>query len=140
MPTLCAPPPPSPLLCSVPYSLSLPSYLLFTTYGGVRFSAVNNKSWYPVVHNFWCCPLAFCAQITCTMGYPLVCRAQLLLLWVLDRWFRPGWRDGRALPGRILFVSVGFYGHAMPLLSLAEEMAERQGQATTCNISNALRG
>lgn len=42
---------------------------------------------------------------------------------------RPAWRDGRPVPGRILFVSVGFYGHAMPLLSLAEEMAARQAVA-----------
>eukprot|EP00903_Cladosiphon_okamuranus_P015552 g14357.t1 len=53
-------------------------------------------------------------------------------------WDRPAWRDGRPVPGRILFVSVGFYGHAMPLLSLAEEMAAR-GHNVTFGTHNCLR-
>ncbi|CAM9822349.1 unnamed protein product, partial [Ectocarpus sp. 4 AP-2014] len=53
-------------------------------------------------------------------------------------WDRPAWRDGRPVPGRILFVSVGFYGHAMPLLSLAEEIAAR-GHNVTFATHNCLR-
>ncbi|CAM9251469.1 unnamed protein product [Discosporangium mesarthrocarpum] len=52
---------------------------------------------------------------------------------------RPAWQGSRVHPGRILFVSIGFYGHAIPLLAIAEEMAAR-GHAVTFATHERLRG
>ncbi|CAM9173522.1 unnamed protein product, partial [Choristocarpus tenellus] len=51
---------------------------------------------------------------------------------------RPAWQGSMVLPGDILFVSIGFYGHAVPLLAIAEEIANR-GHTVTFATHDRLR-